>query len=75
MKVPISKNTVISIVLGFIFGLSVSLLKINKGSFFNPFHSHGHSHQDMEDKEGPQGDTEKYGVFQPLKEHMSAEQK
>ena len=53
MKVPISKNTVISMVIGFIFGLSVSLLKINKGSFFNPLHSHAHSHQDLEDKEGP----------------------
>ena len=52
MKVPISKTTVISMVIGFIFGLSVSLLKMNKGFFFNPFHSH-HRHHNLEDKEGP----------------------
>ena len=63
MQVPISKNIVISLVIGFIFGLSVSLFTISKTQYLpnnnknilrglHP-HGHAHSHEDLEDEEGP----------------------
>ena len=73
MQVPITKNIVISLVIGFIFGLSVSLFTISKTQYLpnysknilrslqsqwsqyytQPPHGHAHSHEDLEDDEGP----------------------
>ena len=78
MQVPISKNIVIALIIGFIFGLSVSLFTINKTQYLpnysrnflrtlqsqwsqyynseegsHPLHGHAHSHEDLEDAEGP----------------------
>ena len=78
MQVPISKNIVIALIIGFIFGLSVSLFTINKTQYLpnysrnflrtlqsqwsqyynseegsHPPHGHAHSHEDLEDAEGP----------------------
>ena len=76
MQVAISRNIVISLIVGFIFGLSVSLFTINKTQYLPnyssnilrslqsqwvqyyssepPNHGHAHSHEDLEDAEGPE---------------------
>ena len=73
MRVPISKDIVITFAIGCIFGLSVSLFTINMTQYLpnynrnilrllqsqwfhykiRPSHGHAHSHEDLEDAEGP----------------------
>ena len=62
MPVPISKNTVFAWIVGLIFGsfvLHVPMYKsqwslFNKSDTPSPFHSHAHSHRDLQDAEGPE---------------------
>ena len=62
MPVPISKNTVFAWIIGLIFGsfvLHVPMYKsqwslFNKSDTPSPFHSHAHSHKDLQDAEGPE---------------------
>ena len=73
MRVPISKDIVITFAIGCIFGLSVSLFTINMTQYLpnynrnilrllqsqwfhykiRPSHGHAHSHEDLENEEGP----------------------
>ena len=73
MRVPISKDFVMALVIGCIFGLSVSLFTINTTQYLpnynrnilrllqsqwfhynlRPSHGHAHSHEDLENEEGP----------------------